>query len=297
MKFFNSHKICFWGIVILMTFFAQLCLAEINDNSAGAPIQDDTMASTATSSVDKDHYIVNPEDILNIQVWGQEDMKRSVEVSGEGEITFPPIGKVRAAGLTITQLEFSIAEKLKNQGLLVNPKVSVDINRYGSLKAFIMGEVAKPGRYFLKGKIHILALISEAGGLTESAGNTAIIIRNNAHSSEGSSAKNIIKIDIDNVASGQNFHESFVLPGDTVQIPKAENFYVTGEVKNPGQFKWEKGITVRRALAMAGGPTAQGAPNRITIQRLIDGKEKDIHPRMTDLVKPRDIIDIPDSFF
>lgn len=248
-------------------------------------------------------YIIGAEDVLEIQVWGQDDLHRTVEVSQEGAFSFPLIGKIDAVGLSVFELENLLRERLAD-GYLVKPYVTVGLEKYGSKKVFILGDVKNPGPYLIKGKIDLLALISEAGGLTEDAGQKVTITRPGPpENMDGPGPLNkagenrVIILDLDQFTAGDSNDRFFVAPGDSIYVSRAPRFFVTGEVKKPGEFKWENGLTVRKAIAMAGGPTIKGAPNRTQIQRAENGSEREFRPKICDPVMPDDIVKVPVSYF
>ncbi len=121
-------------------------------------------------------YTIGPEDNLTIEVWDNETLNRNVVVSQEGSFTFPLLGKVHAYGLTIFELEALIKKRLAD-GYIKNPQVTVNIAKYQNQKVLLLGEVHRPGSYFLKRRIHILELVRQAGGFTENAGENIKIIR------------------------------------------------------------------------------------------------------------------------
>jgi polysaccharide export outer membrane protein len=84
--------------------------------------------------------------------------------------------------------------------------------------------------------------------------------------------------------------------GDTVYLPKAAQFYVSGHVAKPGAYRYEEGLTVFQALALAGNPTERGS-NKVKLVRLVDGKRKEFRPKMTDPVLPDDTLHVPERFF
>ncbi|MEF9426809.1 MAG: SLBB domain-containing protein, partial [Candidatus Mariimomonas ferrooxydans] len=163
----------------------------------------------------------------------------------------------------------------------------------------ILGEVKKPGTYAIKGKAYILELISEAGGFTEMADHSVTIARpkdlkpDNIKEAGKNKGNEIIKVNIDE-SLDERF---FVINEDTIYVNKAPRIFVTGEVKNPGEYKWEKDLTVRQAISLAGGQTERGASNRTKIIRTENGKEKEIRPGLGDVIMPYDIINIPKSYF
>lgn len=251
-----------------------------------------------------DEYTIGPEDILEIQVWDNDDLNRTVEVSQEGTFAFPLIGKVHASHLTVFELENLIKKRLAD-GYIINPQVSANVKEYKSQKVFLLGEVKNPGSYVMKRKTHILELISEAGGFTDIAGSAIKIVRpiprqkREGHVPFTGDENNneIIVLDISKFNADTTYDTFFVKSGDSIYVDPAPRFYVIGEVGEPGEFKWEKGLTIRQAISLAGGSTQMAAEKRTRIIRVKDGKEHEYNVDMNDLVKPDDIIKVPARIF
>jgi polysaccharide biosynthesis/export protein len=274
--------------------------------SKGAEIKGkeaDTGKEISTDSSGKE-YIIGPEDVLDIQVWGNDDLKRTVEVSQEGAFTFPLIDKVYAKGLTVFELEQQLKKRLA-EGYLKDPQVSITVSKYKNKKVIILGEVRKPGSYVIKGRTHILEFISEAEGLTDRAGSIITIVRpqlspgndNSSPLPEDAKGSKTIEVNLDNMTAGASDDSFFVQEGDSIYISKAPPIFVTGEVNKPGEFKWEKHLSVHHAISLAGGPTRKGALNRVKIYRSENGKEKRFKPSLSDEVMPYDIVQVPESYF
>jgi polysaccharide export outer membrane protein len=85
--------------------------------------------------------------------------------------------------------------------------------------------------------------------------------------------------------------------GDTVLVPKAETIFINGYVRAPGSYTWEEGLTLEKALTLAGGPTERGAAGRTEITRIVDGKPKTFKVKLTDLVLANDTIRVPQRIF
>lgn len=118
----------------------------------------------AAESPPETGYTIGVGDILEIQVWDNEDLHRNVEVSQDGAFTFPLIGQVHAAGLSLFGLETLLKKRLAD-GYLIAPQVTVTVVEYESQKIFIYGEVKKPGSYVLKqAGMTVRQAISLAGG-------------------------------------------------------------------------------------------------------------------------------------
>jgi len=232
-------------------------------------------------------YIIGPEDVLEIKVWGNDDLTRTVEVSQEGFFTFPLIGNIQTEGLSVFELENRLKQRL-SEGYLKSPQITINISKYKSQKVIILGEIKKPGSYVIKGKTHLLEIISLAEGFTEKAGKIVKIV---------STKDRNFELDLDLLKNGVADERFFVQNGDSIYINKAPAVYVTGEVNKPGEYKWEKDITVHQAISLAGGPTKRGALNRPSIMRSEEGKELEFKPKLSDLVKPNDIINVPEKYF
>ena len=186
------------------------------------------------------------------------------------------------------------------------------------LASEISGEVESPGSYVLKGKTHIMELISEAGGFTDEAGRIIKIVRPRAlkHSRVLSSHKSralkrsrvlsshksgeeneIIKLDLGKFPADSASNIFYVASGDSIYVSKVSRVFVIGEVVRTGEFTWEDSLTVRQAISLAGGPTKAAALRRTKIIRIKNGKEIEIKVKMDDLISPDDIIKVPGRYF
>lgn len=244
-------------------------------------------------------YLLGPEDVIEITVWGQQDLQRQVAVSLDGMITFPLIGEVKAAGKSPQDLEKSLAAKLAN-GYLVNPQVTVNVKEYKSQKVYIMGEVKNPGTYPVTKKNDLLYTLSLAGGFTPNAGNDVLVVRPKNGKGipisleEAKSHKDaIIKVNLKAALDGDASQNVIIQNGDTITVQKMPYFFVLGEVKNPGRFNLEEGTTVLMGISMAGGLTPWAYENNTRIVREVDGKKEKIRVKLNDLIQPGDTVMVP----
>jgi polysaccharide biosynthesis/export protein len=240
-------------------------------------------------------YIVGEGDVLQITVYDHPDLTTTVRVSGEGTIIFPLIGHVKISGLTVSEVSHKIDDML-SQGYIVDPQVTVFIQEFRSQRVTIMGQVKNPGLYELKGYTTFLEVLSKAGDLTKDAGDKAIVKRK--PDSQGKNEK-IMTIDLKRlIEMGDTSQDIPIVDGDSIYIPKAGVFYVTGEVKKPDAYKFEEGTTVLKAVTMAGGFTDKAATGRVKIIRNEKGKDEVMEKvRMDETVLPDDVIVVPESFF
>lgn len=179
--------------------------------AAGAPPQASATASGSTTPTD---YLIGDDDVLEINVWNEPDLKQSLPVRSDGKITLPLIGEIQAAGETPSQLQHTIAAKLK--AYITNPAVTVMVLQMNSRKFNILGRVAKPGSYPLTATTTVLDAIAEAGGFQDFAKQKDIYILRK--SSAGRETR--LAFNYKAVIKGQHAEENIVLePHDTVVVP------------------------------------------------------------------------------
>jgi polysaccharide export outer membrane protein len=160
-------------------------------------------------------YYIGPEDVLEVIVWRNADLSKVVTVRPDGRISLPLLGDIEATGLTPTQLTTSIVAKLKQ--FKETPTVSVILQQVNSYGVYVLGEVAKPGRYFLKSKTTLLQAITNAGGFTPMAARNKIVVFRWA---EGQNREVKLKASYDDIVLKDTSNQNVILkPGDTIVVP------------------------------------------------------------------------------
>jgi polysaccharide biosynthesis/export protein len=158
-------------------------------------------------------YVVGESDVLHINVWKEQEISQTVTVRTDGNISLPLINEVRVSGMTPLQIQNLIAEKLK--AYLTNPQVTVTVTDIRSKRAFITGEIARPGSYALNAETNVLQLIAQAGGFTPFAKRENIFI---LRFEDGQQRK--LPFRYKDVVHGKNTSQNISLrPGDTVVVP------------------------------------------------------------------------------
>ena len=149
----------------------------------------------------------------------------------------------------------------------------------------------------------MLEILTEAG-LSENAGTDCVVIRPRRQPLDREAGEmsmdegEVIRIDLPELMRGDMLQNIELMDGDAIFIPKAQHYYVIGEVETPGRYRYEKGTTVLKAVATAGGLTEKAASmKRIKILREEDGQKRRVSVNPTDLVKPEDTLIVPASFF
>jgi polysaccharide export outer membrane protein len=233
---------------------------------------------------------------------------------------------VEVAGL----LPDDVAKKLQSllgAGFFKRPEVSVRVKEYRSRPVLVLGEVAHPGIFSLKGDRSLLTMLADAGGLTSNAGHELLVAR----PPEGSENLAIEQFQSVPIVPGLSdtarlpdaedlppgaikgsdlFHASFrelikgnaeqnviLEGGDLVYVPRAAQVFVTGQAARPAAFKFVDGMTVQDALQLAGGVSERGSLRRLKIVRFEAGKRREIKAQLTDVLKPGDSITVGERFF
>src|SRR5438552_2971658 len=247
-------------------------------------------------------YVVGHDDVLAIQVWNQPSLSGKFTIDADGRLNFPLIGRLAAAGLTISQVGESLAKRLE-AGYVKEPHVSVTVENYRSRQVVVTGEVKQPGRYVMTGRSTLLETLAQAGSPTPSAGSEVIVLRRAAGSGDGQASTpqasgNVIRVDLTALESGVLTHNIEVLDGDTIMVPKAEQVFVFGQVRSPGSYAVRKGTTILQALALAGGLTDRGSERRIRVVRATPGGEKETRKAvLQDIVQDGDSIIVDERVF
>jgi polysaccharide export outer membrane protein len=179
-----------------------------------------TAAATATPVTSIENAILNssrdykigPEDLLDISVWKNPELSRTVPVRPDGKVSLPLVNDIQAAGLTPTDLRLQLTQKFSEY--MPSPEVAVIVREVHSVKVAVVGSVKTPGRYELKSPATVLELIALAQGLTDFASRDRIVILRQAN---GTTTR--IPFNYRKVASGDDQANLVVQSGDIIVVP------------------------------------------------------------------------------
>lgn len=235
-------------------------------------------------------YRLGPGDLLKISAFGYPDLATDARVSQSGTITFPMVGSVTVAGMDTRSVEDMLAKRLSDGGFIKQAQVSVLVMEYQSQKVSVMGQVAKPGQYFLKNTTRLLDVLAEAGGVVNGiAGDQATLVR-----ADGTR----VSIDLPALFDGDPTQNPPVASGDTINVPRAPQFYIYGEVRQPGVYRLERNMTISRAITAGGGLTPKGSERRTVIKRRdSSGKERQLSASNYGMLQPDDVLYVKESLF
>src|SRR5450631_3034409 len=130
------------------------------------------------SPIIAEDYIIGPDDLLNIYVLDVPELSRDYRVSATGTITVPVLANpLNAAGLTLAQFSTLLSQDLKSQGLVSDPHITMSVDQSSLHSVAITGAVKRPQIYPVLSRTTLLDMLSQAEGLAEDAGGTAIVRR------------------------------------------------------------------------------------------------------------------------
>ncbi|MEQ1731101.1 MAG: polysaccharide biosynthesis/export family protein [Vicinamibacterales bacterium] len=248
----------------------------------------------AQSKADNRDYVVGPQDVLRIVVFEEAQLSGSYRVDTDGSFTYPFIGLVPAAGQTLRGIEEFLVKKLA-EGWVKRPQVTVEVEQFRARNIFIVGEVKSPGKYPLTGaQTTLLEALAQAGYLSGNSGTEVLVLKpgtgpvDNPLTVEAATAT--IRVSLAELQEGRPSANILIREGETIFVPRAEKFYVSGYVRSPGAYVYERGMTLLQALTLAGGVSDKGSLRGIKAQRLVKGQKKEISLKVTDLIQPGDTI-------
>jgi polysaccharide export outer membrane protein len=291
------------------------------------PVTDSPAASgdkgvAMTSSRDAEHYLISPEDELEIYVLDVPEISRTYRVTPSGEITVPLIqDPIVAAGLSPSKLAEVIKDDLKKAGMVEHAHVSVQVHKSRLHAIAIAGAVKRPQMYPVFGRTTVLDALSQAEGLDTTAGNTAIITRGALAGSEvgkpgaeqqaSLEANKTVKIDLKALLEdGDPTQNVYLYPGDRITVQRAGIVYVVGAVNKAGGYVLandREEMTILKAVALAMNVTSTAVPKKtliirknpkvpgasedipVPLDKILSGKEQDKR------LMANDILFIPDS--
>jgi polysaccharide export outer membrane protein len=163
-------------------------------------------------------FLLGPEDVLEIAVWKNQDLTKTVVIRPDGLISIPIVGDIQAAGLSANELAQRIAERFRQ--FVQNPAVSVNVKELNSYSVYVAGEVAKPGKFQLKSYVTVLQAISMAGGITEFAKKNRIQVVRIRPNGNHKLVETHIPVRYEKLIDGKSESGNILLlAGDTVVVP------------------------------------------------------------------------------
>jgi polysaccharide export outer membrane protein len=239
-------------------------------------------AAYAAGQDDAEPYVIGYGDVLSVRFWQEPTLDSEVRVGEDGMITLPVIGRIKAAGLTTTDLAQKIVEQMTFYHSPVS-QATVAVTEFNSRAILVSGEVVTPGRQSYERIPDLWRVILDAGGPTDRADLSRVrIIRQKDEKPE------LMDVDLLSIVASGDISEAPALqPGDLVHVPaapfgvsmepgeRAEGgrnvYFIFGSVPSPGVRNLEAGMDVLDAIALAGGMTQEADMKNVRV--VIKGQE------------------------
>jgi polysaccharide export outer membrane protein len=270
----------------------------------------------ASSSPPAEVVPLGADDVIQIHaVEAEEISDKPVRIAPDGFINLPLVGRVKAAGLTVEELQAELVHRLKR--LIVDPDVTVSLTETHSQPVSVVGAVKNPGVIQLQGQKTFLEVMTLAGGPRDDAGYTARISRRKVlgalplpHATTDPSGQfSVAEVNLQNIMEARDSASNILMmPNDVISVPKAQMVYVIGDVLHPGGIALsdQKTVTVLQAIGIAAGLTRTAKATEAKILRVTPGSTTRVEVavnlktmlagKTTDVaLKPEDILFVPNS--
>jgi polysaccharide export outer membrane protein len=232
----------------------------------------------------KSGYPIGTGDMLDVSVFGFNNLTANTAVTSDGSIILPLVGRVEVAGLPIEDVQTTLSRRYSQY--IRSPQVLVALKTFSTNRVSVIGEVNKPGTYpLIRRGIVLTEILSEAGGRTPAAGTRIVLLP--APRIRTTQASNIttptlslvqntapeptsgIEVDMEDLMGTVDKRPLIIplVPGDTIIVPEAGSYEVDGEVTTPGSFKLTGRTSVIGAIAAAKGFTYSADVNNVEVIR------------------------------
>jgi polysaccharide export outer membrane protein len=256
----------------------------VAEQGHAAPPAAATPPVITAGSPDK-NYVLGPADVIEVSVLTHAEYTTRGRIGEDGEIRLPYIGAINAARKTSNELADEISAALIKGGYYERAIVRVEIVSFASRYVTVLGDVGSPGIVPVDRAYRVSEILARVGGVRETAADYLVLRPQN-----GPERKLLVK----DVATGDELQDPYVSPGDKIYAPKAEMFYVSGMVAAPGAFPLTADMTIRMAIARAGGVTLQGTDKNI---RLTRHGARVPHVDLNSKVEGGDVLVVPENLF
>jgi polysaccharide biosynthesis/export protein len=251
-------------------------------------------ARQALAAVQRPLMEIGAGDTVTVEVFGQKDLDATVYVGDDGSVPLALVGSVAISGMSPAEAAQRIEKALRDGHFVNDPHVTITVVQSRSQRVSVLGEVTSPGRYGIDAKTTIFDLLAQAGGTRETGADLIYLMRADPAGQVTRTPINLKGL-TDNTVS---MPDLALRGGDVIYVPRADQFYVEGEVQSPAMYRLEPNMTVDQAIARAGGVSARGSLHRIEIKRRDSrGQQVSNSAKLGDRVQANDVIRVKESLF
>ena len=214
------------------------------------------------AAISPEEYMLGPGDELTIHIWGTSEKNYTVAVNGEGVIAIPLLGLVDVSGKTLAEAKELLHERILS--VHHNVEVVVVLSSIRKFKAYVQGEVRRPGTYSVDGATRVSELLEMAGGLTRRGRSRGIVLTNQTLGERVADLAIYRHL-------GDLSKNPYLYPGDRLFVPPQEQIVqINGAVNYPEVYAFLPGDDLEKLIEVGGGFTRNVDSSRIIISRFID---------------------------
>jgi len=213
-------------------------------------------------------YVVGPGDTVAVQLFGKENAQYELVITRDGTLLFPGIGPVSVAGMTFSQLQQDIHNRVQKQ--LIGVQASVTLGRLRSIRIFVLGDVHRPGSYTVNGLSTLINALFASGGVQ-----TIGSLRDIQLKRQG---KVVTRLDLyDLLLRGDTLADARLLPADVIFVPSiGKTAGISGGVRRPAIYEFKDEKSIDDLIAMAGGLLPDAYPQGVQIERIFNNSERSL---------------------
>lgn len=249
-----------------------------------APASSSSPVAAPPSDAGSSAYVLGRDDVIEVGILGRSDFGGRARVQADGAIQLPLIGKVPAADKTASELSDTVRKALQAGGFFADPVVTVEVVSFTSRYVTVLGAVGTPGLVPINRPYRLSEILARVGGVRDGAADYLIV-----RSDSGQETRPLIR----ELSTGDLKQDPYVSAGDKIFAPAAELFYIYGQVNAAGAFPMQADMTVRMAVAKAGGLTESGSDKKITVNRA--GKK--VKLKLDEKIRPGDVMVVGERLF
>lgn len=257
-------------------------VASAQTPPASAAIQSAPPASDAAAG--DTGYVLGRDDVVEVTLVGRTDFGGRARVQADGTIQLPLIGRLLAADKTTAEVADSVRTALKSGGFFADPIVSVEVVAFASRYVTVLGAVGSPGLVPMNRPYRMSEILARVGSVRADAADYLVL-----RTEKGEEKRLVIK----DLATGDLNADPYVSPGDKIFAPQADQFFIYGAVQGPGAFALTTDMTVRQAIARAGGLTESGSDKKVAATR--GGKK--VKLKLDDKLQAGDVLVVGERLF
>jgi polysaccharide export outer membrane protein len=234
-------------------------------------------ASPPTNQQLRPNYVLGPNDQILLRAFEVDEInEKPFRIEPDGTITLPLVGVVKAAGLTVQDLETDLTNRFKTY--VKDPHITINVIQFRTETVFFVGAFQKPGIYPLEGRRTLVEMLSTVGGLQPNASRRIKVTRREESGViplpnavvDTENKVSTVEINMGSLRESVNPAEDIVLePYDTISVERAELVYIQGEIGHTGAFELGErdSMSVLQVITLAGGLSHDADPSKAEILR------------------------------